>query len=159
MSFDLLDSVLPAEGRYCIVGIGKYTDQRFANTKEEADALIEEFKSKQVNVYFGCAKFGTENNRTHDNVAHLRALWLDIDCGPTKGVPNEKGKIEGYLDQQTGLAELQKFCKAVGLPKPILVNSGNGIHAYWIFSDDVPVATWKPYAEKFKARRDSITTF
>ena len=150
MSFDLLDSVLPAEGRYCIVGIGKYTDQRFANTKEEADALIEEFKSKQVNVYFGCAKFGTENNRTHDNVAHLRALWLDIDCGTTKGVPNDKGKIEGYIDQKTGLAELKQFCKTVGLPKPILVNSGNGIHAYWLLEQTLTRREWEPLAKRFK---------
>jgi len=150
MSFDLLDTVLPTEGRYCIVGIGKYTDQRFADTREEANALIEEFKGKRVNVFFGCAKFGPQENRTHDNVAHIRALWLDIDCGPTKGVPNDKGKIEGYIDQKTGLVELQKFCKTVGLPKPILVNSGNGIHAYWLLEQTLARREWEPLAKRFK---------
>ena len=120
--FDLLDTVLPTDGRYCVVGIGDYVDQRFADTREQAEELIEEFKQQQVNVYFGCAKFGPLNNRTHENVAFVRALWLDIDCGPTKGVPNSKGKIEGYIDQQTGLDEFKKFCKTVGLPRPILVN-------------------------------------
>lgn len=149
-TFDLLDAVLPTEGRYCIVGIGKYVDQRFANTREEAETLIQEFNTKQVNVYFGCAKFGTADDRTHDNVAFVQALWLDIDCGPTKGVPNSKGKIEGYLDQQTGLEELKKFCKTVGLPRPILVNSGNGVHAYWLLEEMLSRTVWEPLAKRLK---------
>jgi len=150
MSFDLLDTVLPAEGRYCLVGIGSYVDQRFAETREEAETIIQEFIGKNVNVYFGCSKFGPLNNRTHDNVIATRALWLDIDCGPTKGAPNDKGKIEGYLDQQTGLEELQKFCKAVGLPQPILVNSGNGIHAYWLIKETLTRKEWEPLAKRLK---------
>jgi len=149
-TFDLLDTVLPTEGRYCVVGIGKYVDQRFADTREEAETLIQEFNTKQVNVYFGCAKFGTADDRTHENVAFVRALWLDIDCGPTKGVPNSKGKIEGYLDQQTGLEELKKFCKTVGLPRPILVNSGNGVHAYWLLEETLTRTVWEPLAKRLK---------
>ena len=149
--FDLLDTVLPTEGRYCIIGIGKYTDQRFADTREEAEELIQEFVGKKWETYFGCAKFGPEDNRTHDNALYFRALWMDIDCGPTKGVPNDKGKIEGYLDQETGLTELKKFCKTVGLPQPILINSGNGIHAYWVFDRTLDRKEWTPLAKRFKA--------
>ena len=152
-TFDLLDTVLPTEGRYCVVGIGKYVDQRFADTREEAETLIQEFNTKQVNVYFGCAKFGPADDRTHENVAFVQALWLDIDCGPTKGVPNSKGKIEGYLDQQTGLAELQKFCKTVGLPKPILVNSGNGVHAYWLLEETLTRTEWEPLAKRLNSAK------
>jgi hypothetical protein len=150
MSFDLLDAVLPQEGRYCIIGIGRYPDQRFLETRQEVDETIEEFVAAKIDVYFGCSKFGPLNERTHENVSHVRALWLDIDCGPTKGVPNSKGKIEGYLDQQTGLAELQSFCKAVGLPKPILMNSGNGIHAYWLIDETVSRQEWEPLAKRLK---------
>jgi len=39
-NFDLLDAVLPSEGRYCIVGVGKYVDQRLFDTKEEAENCI-----------------------------------------------------------------------------------------------------------------------
>lgn len=38
--FDLLDAILPEEGRYCLVGIGRYVDQRFASTREEAEEQI-----------------------------------------------------------------------------------------------------------------------
>lgn len=150
MSFDLLDTVLPTDGRYCIVGIGSYVDQRFADTRGQAEQIIQEFIGQNVNVYFCCSKVGQLNDRTHDNVIAIRALWLDIDCGPTKGVPNDKGKIEGYLDQQTGLDELQKFCATVGLPKPILINSGNGIHAYWLLEQTLTRKEWEPLAKRFK---------
>ena len=54
MSFDLLDAVLPPEGRYCIIGIGRYPDQRFAETKEEADKLIKEFVDKEDRSLSDC---------------------------------------------------------------------------------------------------------
>ena len=150
MSFDLLDAVLPTEGRYCVLGLGRFPDQRFANTREEAEEIIQELVGTQTDAYFGCAKFGSLNDRTHANAQYFRALWMDIDCGPTKGVPNSKGIIEGYIDQQTGLAEFQKFCKAVGLHKPILVNSGNGIHAYWLFDRTLTRQEWKPLSQRLK---------
>lgn len=150
MSFDLLNTVLAPEGRYCIIGIGRYPDQRFADTREEAEEIIQEFVSNKIDAYFGCAKFGPLNDRTHENALYFRSVWMDIDCGPKKGVPNEKGKIEGYIDQSTGLAELQKFCKAVGLPKPLLVNSGNGIHAYWLLDRTLNRQEWTPLAKRLK---------
>lgn len=149
-NFDLLDAVLPPEGRYCVMGISRYADQRFADTREEAEELIQEFVQNNIDAYFGCAKFGPENNRTHENAKFFKALWMDIDCGPTKGVPDEKGKIAGYLDQQIGLTEFSRFCKAVGLPKPILINSGNGIHAYWLLDKTISRREWEPLSQRLR---------
>jgi len=149
-TFDLLDAVLPAAGRYCVLGIGKYVDQQFADTKEEADELVERFVKRKVDVYFGCAKFGPLNNRTHDNATYFRALWMDIDCGIAKAEPDEKGVIKGYIDQQTGLSEFQKFCKATKLPKPILVSSGYGIHAYWLLEETVSRKEWEPLSSRLR---------
>ena len=149
-TFDLLDTVLPTDGRYCVLGIGRFPDQRFADTREEAEEIIQEFVGKKIDAYFGCAKFGEADDRTHDNAKYFRALWMDIDCGPTKGVPNSKGKIDGYLDQHIGLAEFKKFCKTVGLPQPILVNSGNGIHAYWLLEETLTRTEWEPLAKRLK---------
>jgi hypothetical protein len=149
-SFDLLDTVLPPEGRYCVMGIGKYPDQKFVDTKEEVEELAQRFVKRKIDVFFGCAKYGSLNNRTHENAKYFRALWMDIDCGPTKGVPDEKGIIKGYLDQQTGLDEFKKFCVAVGLPKPILVSSGYGIHAYWLLEETVSRREWEPLANRLR---------
>ena len=148
--FDLLDAVLPTEGRYCVFGLGKYPDQKFYDTRAEVDEQIETLVSNKFDVFFGCAKFGPLNNRTHENVAYVRALWVDIDCGPTKAVPDEKGIIKGYIDQATGLAEFKKFCKNVGLPQPILVSSGYGIHAYWLLEETITRTDWEPLANRLR---------
>ena len=148
--FDLLDAVLPTEGRYCVFGLGKYPDQKFFSTRAEVDEQIETLVQAKFDVFFGCAKFGPLNNRTHENVAHVRALWMDIDCGPTKAVPDEKGVIKGYIDQATGLAEFKKFCKNVGLPQPILVSSGYGIHAYWLLEETLTRTNWEPLANRLR---------
>jgi len=148
--FDLLDAVLPTEGRYCVFGLGKYPDQKFYDTRAEVDKQIETLVSNKFDVFFGCAKFGPLNNRTHENVAYVRALWMDIDCGPTKAVPDEKGVIKGYIDQATGLAEFKKFCKNVGLPQPILVSSGYGIHAYWLLEETITRTDWEPLANRLR---------
>ena len=133
-----------------MLGIGRYPDQHFVDTREQVNELAEQFVSRRVDAYFGCAKFGPLNNRTHDNATYFRALWMDIDCGPTKAEPDEKGRIKGYIDQQTGLAEFQKFCKAVKLPKPILVSSGYGIHAYWLLEETVSRTQWEPLSERLR---------
>jgi len=133
-----------------VFGLGKYPDQKFYDTRAEVDEQIETLVSNKFDVFFGCAKFGPLNNRTHENVAYVRALWMDIDCGPTKAVPDEKGVIKGYIDQATGLAEFKKFCKNVGLPQPILVSSGYGIHAYWLLEETITRHDWEPLANRLR---------
>lgn len=148
MSFDLLTAVLPPEGRYCVLGLGRYPDQSLLDTREEVDSQIAKLVKGKFDVYFGCAKYGQLNNRKTDNALYFRALWIDIDCGPTKAVPDEHGVIKGYVDQQTGLAEFKKFCKTAGLPRPILVSSGYGIHAYWLIGETIGRQQWRPLADR-----------
>jgi hypothetical protein len=150
LPFDLLDAVLPVEGRYCVLGIGKYVDQNFVDTRAEVNEFAEKSVSRKVDAYFGCAKYGPLNNRTHDNATYFRALWMDIDCGPSKAEPDENGKVKGYIDQKTGLEEFQKFCKATKLPRPILVSSGYGIHAYWLLEETVSRDEWDPLSKQLR---------
>jgi len=142
-NFDLLDLVLPSEGRYCIMGLGKYPDQNFAETREEALEIAKRLADQKFNVYFGAAKYGAVNKRNQDNAKHFKALWMDIDCGEDKAADGV-----GYVDQATGMREFKRFCKAVGLPKPILVNSGNGLHMYWPLSEVIDRQRWEPLAKR-----------
>lgn len=143
MSFDLLDAVLPAEGRYCVIGVGRYVDQNFVDTHEEVTAKANELVRKKIDAYFGCAKYGPKNNRTHENAQFFRALWLDLDCGPKKV---EEGK--GYATQQDALLSLREFCTALTLPRPIIVDSGYGLHVYWLLEETLNQAQWKPLAKR-----------
>ena len=149
-NFDLLDAVLPSDGRYCVLGLGRYPDQKFFDTREEVEAQTQELVDNKFDVYFGCAKYGPLNNRTAGNATYFRALWMDIDCGPTKGVPDEKGIIKGYLTQQIGLDELKKFCIAAGMPRPIMVSSGYGVHAYWLVEETIERRDWLPLANRLR---------
>ena len=36
------------------------------------------------------------------------------------------------------------------IPKPILINSGNGIHAYWLFDRTLSRQEWNPLAKRLK---------
>jgi len=150
--FDLLSAVQPSDGWFVIVGIkDKGVDQRFASTREEADTIVARFLRQEQDVYFAVAKFATDENRLKTNVQTLKAFWLDIDCGPDKAVVNEKtGRAKGYVDQVTGMDALKAFCKAASLPRPIVVNSGRGLHVYWALTEDVTRAQWEPVAARLR---------
>jgi hypothetical protein len=154
--FDLLRAVQPDDGWFVVVslkGSGNEVQRRqdFLSTREEVDVLAERRSKSGWNVFFGVAKYATDQNRTKENVQGLKAFWLDIDCGETKAQPNAKtGRPEGYIDQATGLAALQRFCRTVGLPRPIIVNSGRGVHAYWALTGTITREQWEPVAERLR---------
>ena len=150
-AFDLLEAVQPTGGCFAVLGIkeGMTTRQRLVTTRKDADHAVADFSKRDFNVYFGVAKFETDANRTKDNVKALKSFWLDIDCGEAKARVNAKtGRPDGYLTQAAGLNALKEFCGLVGLPKPILVNSGRGIHVYWALTEDITRAQWEPVAAR-----------
>ena len=53
-------------------------------------------------------------------VAALVALYADLDCGPSKHLP----------DKASALCQLERIA-GLGLRSAVLVDSGNGLHAYW----------------------------
>jgi len=81
--------------------------------------------------------------RTQANVAFMRSFYLDLDVDPTdpKKFPSKRDAVR----------ELKAFYKKVGLPQPMLIDSGGGIHAYWALAIAVPVAEWRPVADRLKA--------
>jgi len=150
--FDLLTHVQPSQGFFCIVGIqGKSVKQKFAETREGAQALIEEFDAQKRNVFFAVSKFVSADNRTKDNALAVKSFWLDIDCGELKAVINPSTQRPfGYIDQKAGLEALLSFCELVGLPTPTVVDSGRGLHVYWALEKEVSRKVWEPVAERLR---------
>lgn len=149
-NIDLLNTVLASDGYYCVVGIkGKSVKPFYYTTREEVDAKAQELVDAKYNAYFALAKFESDVSRKKENVKALKSFWVDIDCGEDKATVNEKtGKPDGYVDQTTAIQELAKFCDLIGLPLPLMVNSGRGIHAYWPLTRDVTRAEWEPVGER-----------
>jgi hypothetical protein len=140
---ELLEEVLASDGGwYCIVGIKPLhrTIQKLVETLEEANDEVHELVTKGYNVYYGCAKYATNKNRQKPNVLNVKASWMDLDCGEGKS----------FETQESAIDELAIFCNKIGLPPPNLVDSGYGVHCYWIYTQHVTKEEWKPVAERLK---------
>ena len=155
--FDLLNTVQPADGWFCVTGILKKdggkddVKQTLVATRQEVDALVARYVKQRRNVFFAVAKYATDANRTKANVKAVKAFWLDLDCGKDKAVPNPKTGIPGgYLTQPEAAKALQGFCTLVGLPLPIVVNSGRGLHVYWVLTTEITREEWEPVAERLR---------
>lgn len=155
-NFNLIEHVVPSGGWYCAVGIPPGKNQKvihkWTKDKEELQTVFDTFASQGKHVYFGLAKYKENTKRTADNVESLQSLWVDIDCGEGKAnaIEQSTGLPEGYATQAEGLRALASFTKTLGLPRPTLVDSGNGVHAYWAFTEEVPKEQWIPVAKRFK---------
>lgn len=137
-----LERVLPSTGQYAICVIGKgpvkhgwYTDR--SKMAQVATAL----SNQGENVYYAVASFDEQKHRRHENVYKLKSLFLDIDCGDGKP----------YADWKQGLLALQKFLVSSGMPRPMVVSSGRGLHVYWSLTSELSRAEWQPLADGLKA--------
>lgn len=80
-------------------------------------------------------------SRSADYVTHARSIWIDLDCGEDKAL-----KGTGYATQQDALAALEQMLEELNLPRPMLVDSGRGVHVYWTFTQDLPKIIWHKLA-------------
>ena len=137
-----LTSVLSDQGLYCVTGLRKgAVRQTFVKTIDEIDAVVEGLITQGFDAYFGCAKYlSEEGGRTAKNAKWFKSFWLDLDCGENKPYPAQADAIDA----------LKMFVQASGMPRPTVVNSGRGVHAYWPITTDIGYNDWKPAAEAFK---------
>ena len=128
-----------------MVGLNKEESpkSRFVSDLETLESMgVALSKNSGWNTYFALASFADpKGGRTVKNAAHFKSLFIDIDCGTGKPYP----------DQEAGMIALKQFVKDTGLPKPLVVNSGNGLHVYWSLEEAITKDEWKPLAESLKA--------
>lgn len=152
-TFDLLEAVQPAEGWFAVVGIGgdRGVQQVLVETRAEANTEIARLLAANWNVFFGVAKFVDGSGRKKTNVLSVKSLWLDLDCGPDKAKKNPNtNRPDGYASQEKALIALMEFTTTVGLPKPIIVDSGRGLHVYWPFEKAVTPDVWQHTAARLR---------
>lgn len=144
-TLEFFDAVLPKQGLRCLGTLvdGKF-QHYFGSTNDWASGGVERLLNQRPqNVYFGCASYETNASRTQDNVAFVRSFWLDIDT--QEGKPKEQ-----YANRKVAVTELTRFCDELSLPRPMLVSSGYGIHAYWPCHEDMTRDEWKATATLLK---------
>lgn len=79
-----------------------------------------------------------------DNVQALRAFWLDLDVG-------KADESKSYPTQRDAARDVARLCKTVGLPMPMVVSSGAGLHCYWPLDKALDTARWTRVASVLKA--------
>jgi hypothetical protein len=137
------EKALPSQGVYCVSGIDqetKKTTNRFAETLEDVFKLVDKFKGQKLNVFVAPGSYDGFSRKA-DNCLFFRSLFIDLDVGEDKA----------YADKGEAQTALWKFLGETGLPDPVCIDSGGGMHAYWIMDRDIPIDEYLVYAQKFKA--------
>lgn len=156
---DFLRAILP-EGCWYFAAVPSPNGHGFKHyacaTLGELSARIAHLDGEQKqNVYYACSGYRTEfvvgkdnkrHYRTKDNVKLVKAFWLDLDVGPA-----EIGKAPKYPSQAAAIGALGQFLVKTGLPRPMIVNSGYGVHVYWTLVNPIMPGQWAHTAAQLKA--------
>lgn len=157
---EFLKAILPQGGWYfCMVLVGRTTKHYEASTPEALSALCLAQDQAQHNTYFALGAYkapfclevqkGTGRQkkvwRKSYNCESIRCIALDLDCGDATNKP--------YKTQADAIASLDQFLATTNFPPPrFVVNSGNGVHCYWVFPQSITkLDNWQRAAEVFFA--------
>jgi hypothetical protein len=114
---------------------------------DKYDAIAKRSLQRNQNLYFACASYTGEVNkngnphRTAEHALYVRSFWGDIDVGDGKP----------FITQKHAIIALHNFCKSVGLPLPLIIDSGYGVHYYFCFTEDVAADDYNDVARHFAA--------
>lgn len=141
-TLNFLRRVLPSDGIYVVTVINENTPkQGFFDTLEKLAASITKLSQAGNNVYYAVSAFKDKSSRKQTNVQATKLLALDIDVGKENNA---------YETSRDALKAIQKFILDSGMPKPMIVQSGNGFHVYWVLTEALAPEQWKPLAKSFK---------
>ncbi len=157
-TLDFFSTILPSEGTYYLALLDdntkKVAHKAYSDLPTLAKAVEAYDKIPNISVYHACASFkepyvvvdGKKKYRIDENCFKAKAFWLDIDCGKSKA-----DKCEGYLTKKDAFVALKGFCEHTGLPLPLVVDSGNGLHCYWPLTKGIGKKSWSQVATHLKA--------
>lgn len=158
---EFLTLILPEQGIHYLAifkdGYSAPAHKSYDSLDKMAQAIEGMAASEQLAVYHACASYkehfieaeedgeAKRKYRIPPNWDRAKAFWLDIDCGQDKAA---KGK--GYIDKPTAAKAVFGFADRVGWPRPMLVDSGNGLHAYWPLVKAIRSDAWCKVADLLK---------
>lgn len=139
---DFLDHILPDIGHRAVIAInGRASRQSFFTDNAAAAAWALRVDATGTNVFHACATYNDGTSRESVNAIAVKSFWLDLDVGDGKP----------YTSQKLALLATKDFCVRHGIPSPLVVLSGKGLHVYWILAENVRPATWLTTARMLKS--------
>lgn len=143
-----LRELVPPNGLWVLSTIVKQPEKSYLKNKffDDLDDLLEEAREEQTaqnDVYIALANYKDNSTRSASNAETIKAFYIDLDV--------DADSIKCYSSKKEALTALINFVNETKLPKPTIVDSGGGIHAYWTFTQAVSIVEWKPVADNLKA--------
>jgi hypothetical protein len=142
MNKQFFEKIFPSQGNLCIAAIRQdgVTIPRFPVDIDAALVVAQNFIDQKHNVYFTPGTY-SGNRRRQVECLYVKAFFLDLDV--------EHGKNR-YASKSAAVEDVQRLCQEINWPIPVLIDSGGGIHAYWILNEALPASEWDLYASAFK---------
>ena len=133
---DFLKKVLPGHGYYA--GFEK-TKKRyhFFDDLEQLMGFLRTLGKKQQEALVAIGSFKEKKACRKGYVQDIKSIRVDIDCGVGKP----------YLNLDFGERAVADFTEQFGISAPLLLGSGNGLHAYYIFETAIAPEPWAKLAE------------
>ena len=157
-ALEFWQAVGPDDGLYCLFSKSYElkNSHKFFESREEAIEFAMRISHGGEQIYFGPNTYDpsilekTKDGkpyitRDQEHVSHAKSLYVDIDCGPKAAAKNE-----GYAKKSEAVRSLVSAVKSLKLPKPLLLDSGGGVHAYWPLTEQVTRDEWQPVADRLK---------
>lgn len=157
-TLEFFQTILPPEGTYYLALIerssGKVVHKPFTDLSIMAKAVVKFNEDERFNLYHACASYqnaivevdGKKKFRVPENWNRAKSFWIDLDCGEDKAA-----KGDGYLTKKEAVTAVASFCKSFNVPMPMFVDSGNGVHCYWVLTKAIKHETWRKIAFVLKA--------
>lgn len=155
---DFLRLVWPEGDHYFVVEAvnDKMNHHHIQSVGEAAKRIKWRDDEAEGNVYLALASFkqdeyidskGKRRRRTQENAARLKCFWIDMDC---------KGRPTDYANQKDAVKDILRLCSETKLQLPTtVVNSGYGIHAYWVLDESISADDWMTTAKRWRATLDA----
>lgn len=156
MITNFLQHIIPSGGNYVLLTIssdGGRPKQHIYNDFQSMGNAAHAFNQQpDLDVYYAMANYtqgwhkshpgGRNELRTASNAKSLKAIYFDIDVDPTDG--------NKYSSKDEAYAALVQYVHNEQLPAPLIVESANGFHGYWVLDQPIATAEWMPYATGVK---------
>ena len=137
------DVILPEQGYYFCAGLEtsnkKFIHQTSCNSKEALAEKCWQIVSDGYDTSYAFSSFDNKKRKCKETVRVTKVIAIDIDCGPNKHYDTQISAIEAVCN----------FNKALNLPYPLFVNSGNGLHVYWLLEEELKPKDWNPLVAAF----------
>ena len=90
--------------------------------------------------------------RTKANMNLLRTVFLELDVLRPHEVEtaSDEERNRKYTDRAEALADTKRFCKDLGWPLPMVVDSGWGFHLYWLLTEEIEPKRYEVLGKKLK---------